>query len=400
MTRHEEEVSTLTRSKSAKSELQRIKWYMDEHYPEPLTIADLARMANISPNYFVDLFKKTFGISAMDYLTQVRMNWAKRFLSESDERLKDIALKVGYTDEFYFSRKFKKEVGMSPSFFTQKYQKRVAAFTPSAWGHMLALDMTPVAAPLSPKWSPYYYNSLRLQVKTALEFVDLFKGARFETNIERLQRVRPDLIVASDHMEEPLRERLTGVAPCFFLPPDSAGWRSQLRALGRKLSREEQAEEWIKGYEKQVELAKAHIAPITGNDKVLTLRLYGQNVYKYCNWGMADVLYRDMELASPWSASCPCNIPIALEQLAEVNPERIILAVCQESSTRMFWLSLQHSRIWKQLKAVQLDQVYCIPSDPWFEYSPVSVHRILNEVLLLFTGKCPSSFLENVPGCP
>lgn len=400
MTRPEEEESPLTRNKSAKSELQRIKWYIDEHYPEPLTIAGLAKMANISPNYFVDLFKKTFGISAMDYVTQVRMNWAKRYLSESNDRLKDIALKVGYSDEFYFSRKFKKEVGMSPSYFTQKYQKRVAAFTPSAWGHMLALDLTPVAAPLNPKWSPYYYNTLRMQVKTPLEFVDLFKGVRFDTNLERLQRVRPDLIVASDHMEEHLRERLSAVAPCFFLPPDSAGWRSQLRELGRHFCREKQAEEWIEGYERQVELAKSHIAPITREDKVLTLRLYGQNVYKYCNRGMADVLYQDLGLNSPWSVASPCNIPITLEQLAEVNPDRIILAVCQETSTRVFWLSLQHSRIWKQLKAVQKDQVYSIPSDPWFEYSPVSIHRMLSEVLLLFTGNCPNSFLDSVPGSP
>ncbi|MDT2273884.1 AraC family transcriptional regulator [Paenibacillus larvae] len=81
---------------------------MDNHYNENLTIEQLAHMAEVSPKYFVDLFKKTYGKSAMDYVTEVRVNSAKKLMVRSDARLRDIAHQVGYNDEFYFSRKFKR----------------------------------------------------------------------------------------------------------------------------------------------------------------------------------------------------------------------------------------------------------------------------------------------------
>lgn len=73
-------VGSLRDEPSAKKELSEIKQYMEEHFHEPLTIAQLAEMANVSPKYFVDLFKKSFGKSAMKYLSELRINQAKRYL--------------------------------------------------------------------------------------------------------------------------------------------------------------------------------------------------------------------------------------------------------------------------------------------------------------------------------
>lgn len=95
--------------RSPKTDLANVKTYMDKHYDQPLSIADLASEAGISPKYFVDLFKKTYGQSAMEYLTDLRINRAKRYLKESTYKLRDIALRVGYSDEYYFSRKFKRK---------------------------------------------------------------------------------------------------------------------------------------------------------------------------------------------------------------------------------------------------------------------------------------------------
>ncbi|MDT2302956.1 AraC family transcriptional regulator [Paenibacillus larvae] len=94
----------------SRTALDRTRSYMDNHYNENLTIEQLAHMAEVSPKYFVDLFKKTYGKSAMDYVTEVRVNSAKKLMVRSDARLRDIAHQVGYNDEFYFSRKFKKRL--------------------------------------------------------------------------------------------------------------------------------------------------------------------------------------------------------------------------------------------------------------------------------------------------
>ncbi|MOA50182.1 HTH-type transcriptional activator Btr [compost metagenome] len=89
---------------------------------------------------------------------------------------------------------------------------------------------------------------------------------------------------------------------------------------------------------------------------------------------------------------------LTLEELAAINPSWILAVVCAESASRSHWLSLQHSRQWRQLRAVQNGQVHPIPSDPWFEYSAISVNRMLDEALLMFTGKCPYRLQDTVHG--
>ena len=72
--------------------------------------------------------------------------------------------------------------------------------------------------------------------------------------------------------------------------------------------------------------------------------------------------------------------------------------VCPEAASRAYWLSLQHSPVWRQLKAVRQYQIHLITGDPWFDYSAVGVMRMLDEALLIFTGYCPNVYLDNVHG--
>ncbi|HAU34649.1 MAG TPA: Fe3+-hydroxamate ABC transporter substrate-binding protein, partial [Lysinibacillus sp.] len=53
---------------------------------------------------------------------------------------------------------------------------------------------------------------------------------------------------------------------------------------------------------------------------------------------------------------------------------------------------------WKELQAVKNGHVYVLPSNPWFEYSAIAINRMLDEMLLMFTGKNPNSFPVPVHG--
>ena len=96
--------------------------YMVTHYKKNLTLDELAHIAGLSNSHYSRLFKKYSGYSPIDYLTHLRMDRAKELLALSDYRLKAVARSVGYQDEFYFSRIFKKVVGESPSSFAQKHR--------------------------------------------------------------------------------------------------------------------------------------------------------------------------------------------------------------------------------------------------------------------------------------
>ncbi|TDL50290.1 AraC family transcriptional regulator [Paenibacillus dendritiformis] len=386
--------SLRTPDRSRKTELNAIKEFMDQHYNESLSIGQLARMANISPKYFVDLFKKTYGLSAMDYLTAVRMNHAKRYLAESGERLRDIALKVGYKDEFYFSRKFKKEVGVSPSDFAKNARRHIAACSSALIGQLLALDVMPVAAPLDPKWTPHYYHALRTEIRSHLMLTAPYAYRPFEVNLNKLVQARPDAIIGTDHLTSLEKAKVNEIAPSLMVSAQD-GWRDQLQKIGHFLKREDKAAQWIDRYEQRVQSARTQIGEVLGQDRILALRIYGQRIHIYGNRGLEEVLYHDLKLESACRRGASSGPPLTLEQVAELAPDRILVLICPEAASRAFWLALQHSPEWRKLTAVKNRYVYPIASDPWCEYSAVAITRMLDEALLLFTGNCPNGFLDN-----
>ncbi|WP_211748022.1 AraC family transcriptional regulator [Paenibacillus sp. Marseille-Q4541] len=97
------------------SALQQTKDYIDQHYNESLTLDRLCRMAGLSLKYYSELFKKQYAVSVTEYIAKVRMEHAKRLMMDPELKMREIAHLVGYPDEFYFSRKFKKMMGISPS---------------------------------------------------------------------------------------------------------------------------------------------------------------------------------------------------------------------------------------------------------------------------------------------
>jgi len=387
-----------TIEQNPKKSLIEIREFMNQFYNEALSIKQLAEMADTSPKYFGDLFKRTFGMSAMNYLTNIRIKHAKRYMTESDELLRDIALKVGYSDEFYFSRIFKKVVGVPPSDYNKNKRQRIATCSSSVTGQLIALNIIPMSAPLDPKWTDYYYNAYSAQIKSHLDLSDPYITRKFEANLKKLAQDRPDVIIATDQLCPEDKTRLLEIAPSFFVQTKNVGWREQLMMIAQFLDREDKANLWIQHYELRVRNAREQMGPLLGSDRTIVLRIYGPNIHMYWNRGLEDVLYQDLNLEILNRIEGSSNIVITLEELAVLNPERILLVVCPEASSRSYWLALQHSIEWIQLKAVRNRHMYHIFSDPWFEYSAVAIIRMLDEALLLFTGKCPDAFQDYVHG--
>ena len=88
----------------------------------PGTIASYAEEIGISENYLSRLVKKATGRSVGAWMDIVRIQRAKRLLTETREPVIDIAVAVGIEEQSYFSRLFKKETGLTPSAFRKKMQ--------------------------------------------------------------------------------------------------------------------------------------------------------------------------------------------------------------------------------------------------------------------------------------
>ncbi len=100
-------------TESAPEGLRRAKAYMDSHYADPLTLEQLGSIAGLSPKRFSERFSQAFSCRPLAYLITTRVEHATELLA-TDMLVKDVARTVGYDDQFYFSRIYKKYCGQSP----------------------------------------------------------------------------------------------------------------------------------------------------------------------------------------------------------------------------------------------------------------------------------------------
>jgi len=95
-------------------DIQRAIRYISQHFSGPLTLQEVADHVHLSPSYFSTLFHQRMGVSFREYVNQVRVEESKRLLSLGRGNIVEIAVSVGFTDQSYFSKVFRKYAGMSP----------------------------------------------------------------------------------------------------------------------------------------------------------------------------------------------------------------------------------------------------------------------------------------------
>jgi two-component system response regulator YesN len=100
---------------------KRAKEYIKTNYNKAITLEDVAREINVSPQYLSKLFKEETGENFIDYLTSIRIRIAKNLLEGDDLSIKEICYSIGYSDPNYFSRIFKKIAGVTPTEYKESH---------------------------------------------------------------------------------------------------------------------------------------------------------------------------------------------------------------------------------------------------------------------------------------
>ncbi|MFV0576201.1 MAG: helix-turn-helix domain-containing protein [Vibrio sp.] len=99
--------------------------FIDLNFTKPLKVENLASVCHCSVFYFSKQFRTLVGIPCRDYISLKRIEHAKlMLLNQPDEKISNIAFQCGFHDDAYFTRIFKKKVGMTPSKFRQKKLQR------------------------------------------------------------------------------------------------------------------------------------------------------------------------------------------------------------------------------------------------------------------------------------
>ena len=98
-----------------------IKDYIDRNYKKDISAKDVAGILGYSDVYFSKVFKQLFDDNFINYLTKIRMDRAKLLLKDVSFNIKEVGKSVGYADSNYFTKVFKRSIGMSPSEYRSKH---------------------------------------------------------------------------------------------------------------------------------------------------------------------------------------------------------------------------------------------------------------------------------------
>ena len=98
-----------------------IKDYIDRNYKKDISAKDVAGILGYSDVYFSKVFKQLFDDNFINYLTKIRIDRAKVLLKDVSFNIKEVGKSVGYADSNYFTKVFKRSIGMSPSEYRSKH---------------------------------------------------------------------------------------------------------------------------------------------------------------------------------------------------------------------------------------------------------------------------------------
>lgn len=115
-----------SRKNNSKSYLYRVKSYIDENYDKDLKVSSLAKMEFMEAGYLGETFAKQFGCSINEYINRVRINKAMELIRNTDMKLNDIALAVGYKNYNNFFSHFKRITNTKPTQFYERYSHSVS----------------------------------------------------------------------------------------------------------------------------------------------------------------------------------------------------------------------------------------------------------------------------------
>lgn len=352
------------------------------------SVKQLAEQANLGTRQYTVLFKQTTGLNPLDYITKVRMEHAKRQLAVTEKSVSEIAKKVGYSDVYYFSRRFKQIVGFSPRQYAGKIRRQLKIVALYYSGMAIAMGVRPIAANLS-WWGGSSYLTEQEQ-----HIINIGHSA----SLADIACLEPDLILLNDY-DYYRHEQLQKIASTVYIPYD--GHRNlfqETMLFGDILGSPEQAASFIYRYEQKAGCSRERLAAagiaydklkigiIRFENNGTTFSAFGDN-YGRGGWS----LYRGLQFQAPdkvqqqlIASGQQIAHQLPLHMLPDYVRDADFLFVINEGEGIRDIAMNEH---WRSLPAVENKRIvelnYC---DISF-FDPISIEKQLELVTELFVEK-------------
>ncbi len=354
--------------------------HLQKHYECDWTVERLAELAAVPRWNYSRIFKDITGQIPLNFLNNVRIEKAKQLLVTTNDRIFEISQTVGFNNEYYFNRRFKERVGISPGQYRRSQNNNPRIFAPFLEDFLVALGITPIAQFSHSKWGKQDYLGLQ-----EIPDIDIENG-----QMDQLFYYKPTLIMLDEGIERwEACHQLNQLAPTYQLSHPGEDWRTTLFQIADLTGRTAIMKDVIKQYEEKVQMAKKMLQKSVYGHSVAFLRISAIGISLYagpeCGY-TGPILYRDLGLTPHQSV---WNIPphtrkkhLTFDQLIHLDADHLFITFDKQHSIfegeeRV----LLKSTTWNNLSAVKNNCVYEVDFLTWMNYGILSHKKKIDDVL-------------------
>lgn len=350
--------------------LLKIADYIRVHYSKDLKRSEVARMAGFTPEYFSALFKQVVGKNLTQFITTLRIRHIQERLLFDGARLLEAAREVGYKDEHYASRRFKQEVGFSPTSYMRS-SKTIVSMSPHLTMHLLALGLSPAATLAYPWRFGEFDQTLRDNRCLVRDWSEGF------TTTELLA-LQPDIILTIDNLEKEQLHAYRELAPTLVIPWYGNDWRGHFHQLAETTGQRETKQSWLDTFERRCGSLRRQLntAGLLGRS-LLIVNIRASTAYLYVNRGMgSQVVYGELGFTVPLELQrlsiSGASITVNLEDILPRFASDIILLVVENTPLAIAKAEAMLSEAsWSQFLA-EGGMIYRADMSRWHGYDPLS----------------------------
>lgn len=357
--------------------------YIEAHYMERLSPGQLPLLAGMTASSFCRSFKKTTGMTPGQYITHCRLAHAKQYMARGNYPLKTIAHQVGFEDELYFSRVFRKSEGVSPTAYLQSRQQRIAVISSLfLQDHLLSLGISPVAAPSTPSYygtSSGFPSYLHHRLTGTLPLY-----TENGISLREALRAKPTLIM--------MNEQSQGTDSSAAIDGDVAtvalnwhsDWIDYQQAIASYLHKEAAAERVIRDMDRMERAARDELRSYSRQGTWAIVRLLPGECRIYGREGhaLSKLFYAGLGFDPDEHLRHELYVTGGIEQLVAWNPARILLIWSDPEQVR----SMRKHPLWRELRAVREGQVYHPNNKEWDPWGPYGRQHMIRDLLRYFNN--------------
>ncbi|QHT61027.1 AraC family transcriptional regulator [Paenibacillus lycopersici] len=333
----------------SRSAVERIVERLSRDFREEWSIERMASDANLGVWQFRRLFRELTGRNPNEYIAELRIERAKELLFASDEPLAAVARKVGFHDEYYFSRRFRQLTGHTPRTYARS-QPRVVAFT--HYGDMLSLGSKPLAAEHS------LLDWLRGSHTVGVQPIDMNANG-----LEQVQALRPDLILVNAYTSPAFADELKRIAPTETLLTGRCMFR-QLADAAEIVGKRAEAREWLARYRVKAARLKAALRKEIGRrETAVFFHVVDRALYLY-RPEEAPVLYDVLGFEPPDSLRRliaergDTRLFVPADAFAAYEADRVFVVSGRHAVARETLSELLRNPAWAAMEAAKRGRVY------------------------------------------